>query len=157
MGVDVRLAVEEDVGSIAARGIRLVDRIEANALGRGEDIEAAIHEGFGNSDCYVICDDDGPFVIGGITDNRDNPSIGIPWFISTDDITRHRFSFARIVRRLMDEADLKYDKMEQRMWVGNDKARAFAEAVGFSFDDENLSNMSGLDFVYFSRNKPGRA
>lgn len=157
MGVSLRLATAEDIGAIVSRGIRRVDKIEADALGRGNDLEAAIHEGLGEADCYVMCDEEGPFVIGGITNHKDNPSVGIPWFISTDDLTRHRFSFSRIIRQLMDKADQRYEKMEQRMWVENYKARAFAESVGFEFDDKDLCNMRGLDFVYFSRATPGRA
>lgn len=157
MGVDVRLAEPEDVGAIVARGIRRVDKIEADALGRGDDIEAALNEGMGEADCYVMCDEEGPFVIGGITNHQDNPSVGIPWFISTDDLARHRFSFSRIVRQLMKKADQRYEAMEQRMWVENYKAREFAESVGFEFDDDDLCNMRGLDFVYFSRKRPGRA
>lgn len=157
MGVSLRLATEEDIGAIVSRGIRRVDKIEADAMGRGDDIETAISEGLGEADCYVMCDEEGPFVIGGITNHQDNPLVGIPWFISTDDLVRHRFSFSRLIRRLMTEADQKYDKMEQRMWVENYKARAFAEAVGFEFNDQDICNMRGLDFVYFHRTKPGRA
>jgi hypothetical protein len=157
MGVSFRLAEPEDIGSIVGRGIRLVDRIEADAMGRGDDIEAAISDGLGEAPCYVMCDEQGPFAIGGITNHGDNPSVGIPWFVSTDDLTRHRFSFSRVVRKLMTEADRKYEKMEQRMWVENYDARAFAESVGFEFDDEDLCDMRGLDFVYFSRKNPGRA
>jgi len=157
MGVSFRVAEAEDIGSIVGRGIRRVDQIEADALGRGDDIEAAISEGLGEADCFVMCDEQGPFVIGGITNHKDNPSVGIPWFICTDDLRRHRFSFSRIVRKLMTEADRKYEKMEQRMWVENYDARAFAESLGFEFHDDNLCDMSGLDFVYFSRKRPGRA
>lgn len=157
MGVSLRLAEPEDIGAIVGRGIRRVDQIEADAMGRGDDIEAAIYEGLGEAHCYVICDDQGPFVIGGITNHQDNPSVGIPWFVCTDALRQHRFSFSRVVRKLMTEADRKYVKMEQRMWVENHNARAFAESVGFEFDDEDLCNMRGLDFVYFSREAPGRA
>lgn len=157
MGVSFRVAEPEDIGAIVGRGIRRIDQIEADAMGRGGDIEAAIHEGLGEAECYVLCDDQGPFVIGGITNHEDNPSVGIPWFICTDDLRKHRFSFSRAIRKLMTEADRKYAKMEQRMWVKNYDARAFAESVGFEFKDDDLCNMRGLDFVYLSRKSPGRA
>ena len=157
MGVEFRIAEPEDIGAIVGRGIRRVDQIEADALGRGDDIESAISEGLGEAHCYVMCDEQGPFVIGGITNHEDNPSVGIPWFICTDALVHHRFSFSRIVRKLMTEADQKYEKMEQRMWVENYTARAFAESVGFEFDDDDLRNMRGIDFVYYSRSNPGRA
>lgn len=157
MGVSFRIAEPEDIGAIVGRGIRRVDQIEADALGRGDDIESALIEGLGEAHCYVMCDDQGPFVIGGITNHEDNPSVGIPWFVCTDALVQHRFSFSRIVRKLMQAADEKYEKMEQRMWVENHNARAFAESVGFEFDDENLCDMNGIEFIYFSRSNPGRA
>ena len=155
MGVEVRHATQDDVGAIVARGIRRVDQIEADALGRGNDIEGALLAGFGEADCYVMCDKAGPFVIGGIT-RKPESNTGIPWFVCTNDLEQHRFSFSRLVRQLMAEADTIYEEMEQWMWIENTKARAFAESLGFQFDDRTV-NMNGIDFVRFHRTRPGRA
>ena len=157
MGVELRPATEQDISAIVARGIRRVDQIEADAIGRGNDIEGALSESMEGAQCYVMADETGPFVIGGITRRPHEPNIGVPWFICTDDIVNHRFSFSRVVRDLIRLADKEYDTMEQWMWVENDKARGFAEAVGFEFDDDGLRNINGLDFVHFHRSRPGRA
>ena len=158
MAVELRRAMTEDVGALVARGIREVDQLEANALGIGNDIQGALSQDLEGSECYVMSDDEGPFAIGGITPSNTDAAIGVPWFVCTDDIQNHRFSFARFVRELIGKADEVYKEMVQMMWVGNTQAREFAESVGFEFDDEedDLIDISGYQFVRFHRSRPPR-
>ena len=86
--------------------------------------------------------------IGGCPESR--PGIGVPWLIGTDHITKNRFTFHYLAKKVLEHWRVEYDFLSNVVWKGSGSVR-WLKRLGFQVDSE-ISHVtpSGGEFVRFS-------
>ena len=79
--------------------------------------------------CHTLFINEDLVGIGGCAETR--PGIGVPWFIGTSKVNKHRFTFHYLAKKLVEYWSGQYLLLSNVVWDGS-KNKAWLERLGFS-------------------------
>jgi hypothetical protein len=123
-----RNATLEDVKDIY-QNLREADLKEC--LVGGDDAYEVLEESFKlSSECYVMCHEDVPFAIYGVSpDHLGGAAI---WMMGTDDIRTHKVYFMRTAKAALDGWCTFYNRLYNLVYTKNELHVKWIERMGFS-------------------------
>lgn len=141
---------EKDVRYILDN-LRQPDKIECLAV-KGENYKEEIFNEIINTDfeCLIGEDDNIPICMGGVWSNdSSNPDVGCAWFLSTEEVSKHKISLLKHIRRELKKYDNKYFMMYNYIHDSNIEARKWLEPLGFVFGNiKGIPKRENQTFFY---------
>lgn len=112
-------------------------------------IEESLRELVGKGEVW-ISPKGNPCVVCGLTPNPEDPSMGIPYLLATDEFYQHTHKFAKESKLWVADALTKYTVIFNAVAAENIVAIRWLQWLGFSFDTriDNLGR-HGLSFYPF--------
>ena len=97
--------------------------------------------------------DDIPVLLGGCWELKENPTIGIVWLLSTQEIEKHQICFLREMRKELEKYDEKYGITFNYLHKTNLLAKKWLKWAGYRFP-QNRRKQNFLDKYFLSAQIP---
>ena len=136
--------------------LRAVD-IEESKFVYGENWKKASLKNIMNPTCQVVIgvdkDTNLPVCMGGVSPMGEYVNgIGVVWFLSTDDIKKHKYSVLKEFKKQFEEYDKTYWFLYNFIFHKNRLAKNWLKWLGFCFDLKNIYKTKvSLEFEFFYR------
>lgn len=148
-----KLVNEKDVKYILDN-LRKEDVLEVQAV-HGENWKEIELNEILNTDSYTVIgadENNTPICIGGLYEVSDG--VGVVWFLSTDDIKKHKLSMLKHLQKEFESFDKDYWFLYNLIYKSNNLAKNWLKWIGFKFDMTKPVGMNiPDDFEFFYRIK----
>lgn len=129
--------------------MREADRIECAAKGRGP--RDALVLSLASSDfALTALVDDSPHAMFGVGPLNLADSVGVPWFLGTDEVFRHPRELLRYGPRVVAAMHDRFRRLENVVSADNARALSLLAKLGFQVEGE-AGLIGGVPFVRFWR------
>ena len=149
---------EKDVQYILDN-LREFDKLECETL-HGENWKETEYNEIMNSSSHILLGvdkNDVPVCIGGVCDTSEQ-GVGVVWLLSTNDVTKHKFSFLKEMKKEFEKYDEKYWFLYNFIYCKNHIAKNWLKWIGFKFDipkPVGYKIPEGFEFFYRMREHRG--
>lgn len=130
--------------------MRAADVAEGQALGI-VDLRSALHEARECSRWCLTAVSGLPVAMFGVRSWHDDPTVGVPWFLATDDVERHRRAFMRLAPHYIAQMLREFPRLKNRVHARNTAAVTWLASTGFTLGPVHTVPGTGEPFHWFTK------